>query len=173
MIRQLVEAAAKRLPRRRILDPIHARPYLDRYYVAGAPGALRAFPKNTRAVLGWLPFTVYLHHIRQSDWDREALHDHPWDAVSLVLAGGYIEERLDGDRRGDFSIRARWRGAGTVARVGGELFHRIELLADTTAWTLFIVGRKRKTWSFFVPSWPKTVAWRDYIQWVADRRSQP
>lgn len=162
MIRSILNTIARRLPVRRISDPRSGAPYLDRYYVAGNPGALRFFPGDVKVRLGWLPFTVYLHHIIRSDWGA-ALHDHPWGAVSVLMAGGYIEERLHGDPEGDFGIRSRWRGAGSVAKIGAHVYHRIEIL-DRTAWTLFFVGRKRKSWSFFDSNLPKIYPYREYIE---------
>lgn len=166
---RLVEWIAARLPRREILSPSDT-PYLDRYYVAGDPRTLRLFPKGTRSRLGWLPWTIYLHHFRTPDWHRSALHDHPSDGVSLILTGGYIEERLAGDPEGEFSIEASRRGIGAVTFVGCHTWHRIERLLGRPTWTLFITGPKRKSWSFFVPEWPKTVPWREFIE---SQRSTP
>src|SRR6202451_4200464 len=57
-------------------DPL--RPYLYRWYV---------LPRND-----WL--NIYLHKFLRDDDDR-ALHDHPWQILSIILKGGYIEHLPD------------------------------------------------------------------------------
>ena len=68
------------------------RPYLDRYFAAGwSPVRKRPGP------------AIYLHHFLSSD-PQVAVHSHPWDwSASLILAGGYREERCTGD--GDRLVR--------------------------------------------------------------------
>ena len=39
----------------------------------------------------WLP-SARIHHIMRPDSDRH-LHDHPWNARTIVLGGWYAEER--------------------------------------------------------------------------------
>src|SRR6266853_6456811 len=41
---------------------------------------------------------IRLHHILRSDNDRH-YHDHPFDFVSLILSGGYIEHRPNQPQR--------------------------------------------------------------------------
>ena len=61
---------------------------MERYYLFGA--------------LGW---HAYLHRFVNSDPDR-GLHDHPWNrAVSLVLTGGYDEQRPTAGDPGRISVR--------------------------------------------------------------------
>lgn len=73
-------------------------------------------------VFGWMPGNsgspgpnLYLHRFLRPDEDGE-LHNHPWRwAVSVMLAGGYAEERLAPDGRREASCGpAGWttRGAG-------------------------------------------------------------
>ena len=96
----------------------------------------------------WCPISVRLHHILREDRDRH-LHDHPWNARTIILAGSYIEERDGG------VTFERIRGSTTRLRYGE--FHRItEVGHHIGAVTLFITGRKRGTWGFKVP-------WREYV----------
>ena len=119
MIRRLLLALTARLPARVISDG--NGPYLERYYLGSAFGA-----------------RAYLHRFLASDPDR-GLHDHPWPwAVSLILAGWYIEQRRDGDH-----VR-RWLNVLT-----GDTFHRVVMPHGAReVWTLFIHGPRCKEWGF-------------------------
>ncbi len=88
------------------------RPYLERYYLGR---------------LG--PVTAYLHRFVGRDGDEET-HDHPWRAISLVLAGSYREERarLNGAAPPLIRLR-RVRWANALAQLAGrarEAAERIE-----------------------------------------------
>src|ERR1700761_128148 len=81
-------------------------PYLHRWYLFGEPGGLKYFEEGQREMRWWqrplarlLPCT-YLHRFVSSDTDEE-LHNPPWEATSLILAGGYREERCVDRRRLD------------------------------------------------------------------------
>lgn len=108
----------------------HGNEYLRIHYLLGEPPAWA-----DASWLGWMPFTIYLHHFERGDLDDE-FHTHPWTwARSLILTGGYIEEimRSAGD--------TAWRlsRAGSVNRIDFRTVHRIDgLLGDT--WTLFVCG---------------------------------
>ncbi|HXI82093.1 MAG TPA: hypothetical protein VNM34_14900 [Verrucomicrobiae bacterium] len=86
-------------------------------------------------------FGVYLHAIREPDRDRH-MHDHPWSFVSVVLRGGYLEERPDG--------RTGRRRAGSVCLRRAEDLHRVALLARRPTWTLVLAGWRRRSWGFDV-----------------------
>lgn len=110
-------------------SPIHA--YLDRYFVAY-----------------FLGITIYLHHFRDNDGD-EALHCHPWWAISLILVGGYIQEWTK-----RFCSRIGWKShvsshnAPSVNFIGPDTKHRILKIRPNT-WTLFIIGPSFRGWFFY------------------------
>jgi hypothetical protein len=82
-----------------------------------------------------------------ADEDQETLHDHPWRwGISVMLRGGYFEERLDDDG----TRRTRWVAPGHLNVVRGDRFHRVSLRAARPAWTLFFHGPRVKPWSFLV-----------------------
>lgn len=163
VVRGALARVARRLPLTTIRNPISGEPYLDRYYVAGGTAALRNFPADTRKRLGWLPFTVYLHHIRRPDWTTD-LHSHPWSAVSVILAGGYLEERLHGNPHSDnFRIVSRWRSPWSIARILRDDFHRISAIDGESTWTLMVVGKKSPSWLFFNPNLPRLYEWSNYL----------
>jgi hypothetical protein len=94
---------------------------------------------------GRFPFAARVHHIKMADQDRH-LHTHPWNAVSLILKGGYWEERPS--ENGGITI---WRGPGSLVRLSHKDVHRIVKVADGGAWTLFMTGKYRHTWGFLIP----------------------
>lgn len=115
------------LLRCRIIRGNHGEPYLERYHLFRLPGGGGA----------------YIHRFLSSDPDR-GLHDHPWEkAVGLILAGGYLEERLV-----DNAVAKRRLGAGAINLLNGRDFHRVVLPHDKEAWTFFAHSRKRKDWGF-------------------------
>lgn len=115
----------------------------------------RFFLVNTR----WLG--VYLHRLDRPDADREC-HDHPWSFVSVVLRGGYLEERR---RRGGGWRAREWRGRFSVAARQYSDAHRIAGIAPGT-WTLILRGRDRRTWGFYIEDatgvWCRWVHWRRF-----------
>lgn len=109
---------------------------------------------------------TYLHHFLSSDQGDE-LHNHPWRwGVSLVLAGGYVEERarrpafweegrgwknthVDFRSPGPVKIERRVVRPWTLNFIRSSDFHRVDLLDEEKgAWTLFIAGPRVRTWGF-------------------------
>lgn len=113
---------------------------------------------------GWMPgdqkkywWSLYLHRFFLPDLDR-ALHNHPWRwAVSLVLSGGYTEER----RLADGRVITRRLGPLSVNLLRHDSFHRIAELHGEP-WTLFLVGPKVSTWGFLEGG--KYIPWRDRLR---------
>lgn len=127
MIRELLYRLTARLPCRLISRD--GTPYLERYFL------LRAGP-----------FTVYLHRFVAGDGDEE-VHDHPWRALALCLAGGYREERAVLDSQQGWQSTFRRIRPGWVNLLGLRSFHRIER-TELETWTLFAHGNRRKGWGF-------------------------
>ena len=120
----------------------HIGEYMGRWWL------FNPYDRETRrARYPWCPFSIRVHHIRQPDHGRE-LHDHPWDARTIVLRGWYAEHRLT-DRALELTERSV-RGWSDTARIGYGEFHRISQVSPAGAWTLFIMGRYRGTWGFWV-----------------------
>ncbi|HYE40347.1 MAG TPA: hypothetical protein VEB23_10465 [Ramlibacter sp.] len=118
----------------------------------------------------WLP-SIRIHHICRPDSDRH-LHDHPWNARTIVLRGGYKEERpVSGVPHGvtwtpvwtdDDRLRAGFtREPGYTGQLLFGEYHRISHIPEGGAWTLFITWRKRGTWGFLVDG--QKVPWREYL----------
>jgi len=115
----------------RFINRVENEEYLERYYLGE-----------------WFGFTAYLHRFVSPDGDEE-IHDHPWRAaISLILCGGYAEERMDRlcAKKGWVSHLKEmkpWR----INFIRGGDFHRIQKTKPET-WTLFIHRPHSKTWGF-------------------------
>jgi hypothetical protein len=127
-------------------------PYMLRWYL---------IPRNR-----W--FNIYLHKILRDDDDR-ALHDHPWDSLSIVLAGRYREVTFI-DRLNYILIRLsngtppktmdREYGRGSVIYRPAVLAHRLEVVKGPV-WTLFLTSRRIREWGFHCPrGW---VPWHIFV----------
>ncbi len=135
MIRPLLHSIAHGRRSFMIQSP-DGKDYLNRIAIAGD------LPKEpaTRKV------NVFLHQILMNDLDRH-LHNHPWEwSYSLILSGGYTEERLTPG-----GTRQRRMRPGMVNKLGPHDFHRILELHGEETWTLFIGGPKTLGWGFLVP----------------------
>lgn len=123
MINRLLYKLTAGLPVR--LISLESGPYLERYYLGEILGV-----------------TFYLHRFVSADSERH-VHNHPWKwGGSVILVGGYTEERL-------VDLCPHWRD-GYVTRfikrrwfnvVNGNTFHRIHDAKPGT-WTLFFHGSR-------------------------------
>lgn len=126
-----------------ILDREGTDRYLERFYL---------LLKNRKT----FPFNIFFHIFLKSDPDG-ALHDHPWNYITVILKGGYWEivpvmymGKIDRADNGDMITERIWRGPGHIRRCMAESFHRIELEEGITPWTMFIPGIRRREWGFDV-----------------------
>lgn len=119
--------------------------------------------------------SVRLHHIMLADQDRH-LHDHPWNARTIILKGWYEEERYFNETPlGE--VRRQLKAQGGHVAAGGRVqqvriagytgrllygqYHRITAVPRDGVWTLFITWRKRGGWGFDVDG--VKVPWREYL----------
>lgn len=175
MIRNLFDWTVNRLIARAMRTPyfhLHhgdGSLYMERYWLVpltyGAFGCYTA--KWWREPSAWLLQTlgiaVRVHHICTADLDR-SLHDHPWDWVSIVLRGWYLEARpshiapcFHGEEEELTHITARHAGSFAFRHATDR--HRITHVEPET-WTLFITGPKVQWWGFYTPA--GKVYYRDY-----------
>ena len=85
-------------------------------------------------------FGVYLHRFK-ADSNRPIIagHDHPWDFITVVLAGGYDEQRC--------CCHSVPRTRGAFGFRTAETVHKLRLHA-TGALTLCVRGPARKGWAW-------------------------
>jgi hypothetical protein len=105
------------------------------------------------------PFSLYLHRFMLPDQDT-ATHSHPWSfAVSLVLAGGYTEERLVA---GVERLVTRHVRPGRFNFITGRTFHRVSQLHGPETWSVILLRLRRGGWGFHVPG-------RGFVPWKQRR----
>lgn len=100
----------------------------------------------------FIPFSIRIHHIVQPDNDRH-LHDHPFNARTWIMRGGYEEVRMR-----PFSalyvpserMMELHRFPGDTSTLGFDQYHKITKIADGGALTFFMFGRYRGDWGFLV-----------------------
>lgn len=108
---------------------------------------------------------VYLHEIKRPDLALE-LHDHPWAFDTIILSGGYIEQRWQNDGRVDII-----RQAGTSYHCDDTTYHRIAELLAPECWTLVVTAPKSKSWSFWMPETGVVTPWREFVA-AAEQRER-
>lgn len=153
---------------------INGKPYLTRYYVFGKDRT-------------W--GNIYIHHFHSSDQGLE-LHNHPWKwGFSIVVSGGYFEERSRNpyrwEKRGDpmpfnplgqdediwiptgspwppkVVIERRDVRPGTINIIWPTDFHRVDLKDEARgAWSLFFAGPRTKDWGFLDRETAEYKDWR-------------
>lgn len=94
---------------------------------------------------------IRIHHILRPDAGPHP-HNHPWDARTIILRGGYFEERDDGEHL---------RVAGDTTEIKATTFHRIVKVSEGGAWTMFITGPKLQDWGFRTAE--GVIPWREYL----------
>lgn len=88
-----------------------------------------------------LNINLYLHKIERADDDKHQ-HDHPWNFVSLILSGGYVE------RCGDtVSVRR----PGNIAHKICTKTHKVLHLLSKRVYTLVFTYGKRREWGYSTP----------------------
>lgn len=120
--------------------------YLRRYYVLRTP---------------W--FRVFLHWLARDDDDRDP-HDHPWSFWTLVLRGGYCDERwcrfmatkFNGHRDVQEPLRVlddeEPMRPGTLRFREAEHTHRVRDTKPNT-WTLIVASPVKRMWGFRDATW--------------------
>ena len=173
--RPVVEAVARRLPPpRTIYSRLGNGPYLSRYYIAGRQRDDDEHPlvqklERRKVLIRTERYGTYLHHFHRGDEELE-LHSHPWLwAASLILVGGYIEERRHGDR-----VKRRAYVPGQWSFLRASTFHRVSLIEED-AWTLFVTGPKLEpdTWHFWNRVSGEKTEWREFIRRVRSETDRP
>lgn len=140
--------------------------YMDRWWLFN-PYTKDATGSAGPARRSWLP-SVRVHHIMRAD-DDGALHDHPWNARTIVMRGWYREERPAEDAM--LEMPTGWtlvsfrelhhRIAGYTGRVLFNSYHRISEVSPGGVYTLWFTWKYRGTWGFMVDG--HKVPWRKYL----------
>lgn len=178
VVEMLIKRAAK-TPYHHLASADGQDVYMARYWL------FNPYDRETQQVkYRWFPWSVRLHLIHREDQDRHP-HDHPWNARTIILRGGYEEERpMDYaawseemwdrvDPNGWMRRFAEQQGASPtvterIARMAGDTavlrhgeYHRIAAIHGDCAVTLFITGPYRGPWGFLVDG--VKVPWKKYL----------
>jgi len=138
-------ARAKLTPYQHIMSADGTEMYMGRWWL------FNPYSREThKPALWWCPWSFRVHHILRPDEDRD-LHDHPWNARTIILRGWYIEQR---------QIMWRRRAPGETARLNHGEYHRIDQVSPGGVMTLFITSKWRGDWGFLVNG--VKVPWRTY-----------
>ncbi len=133
----------------------HLAGYMERWWLF----RLGRFGEGESGAYGFVSARV--HHILRSDNDRH-FHDHPWWFVTVILRGGYWEQRPVLNALGYVTdVEERWHGPGSILIRRASDLHRLVLPVGSTTWTLFVMGPKVQTWGFHVDG--VKVPWREYL----------
>lgn len=152
--------------------------YMERYWVFNPYD--RATNKPRWGLL--CPVSIRVHHIKREDLDR-ALHDHPWNARTIILRGWYEEKRLliGDDRQGVIDRQTGLikdliktfpgshaevfeyftRRRGDTAALGFGEYHTITEVSEGGVYTLFFSSSWKGVWGFLVNG--VKVPWREYL----------
>ncbi len=166
-------ARAQRTPYLHIMSADGAEMYMGRWWLFNPYSR-----KSHKPALWWCPWSFRVHHIMRPDEDRD-LHDHPWNARTIILLGWYTEQRLlraDDPALHQLVVSAAEQGmppnaafhatehidrrAGDTARLMHGEYHRIDQVSPGGVYTLFITSKWRGDWGFLVNG--VKVPWRTY-----------
>lgn len=127
--------------KRQVPDPF--APEGETLTVIDGTGPVSGFRPIAR-LLQRFDVAVRVHHILRSDSGRDP-HDHPWPYLTVILRGGYWEQRYNDSGA---LVSVRWHGVGSILFRRANSWHKLEVPVGKTAWTLFITGKKAQTWGF-------------------------
>jgi hypothetical protein len=146
----------------------HLTGYMNRWWLFNPYGSDVNVPDGERhktVKYGWLP-SVRIHHILRED-DARDMHDHPWNARTIILKGWYEEERLVTGYSNGYGYNSRFakvnryfRKPGDTAKLLFGEYHNIKAVSKDGVWTLFFTWDYMGTWGFLVNG--KKVPWREY-----------
>ena len=109
-----------------------------------------------------LPVEAVIHYFEKAEPEDAPYHDHPFDFVSFIISGGYIEETPKyydpmKDPDGKWHIEGKWyhinvnRRPGTSHQVRATDIHKITFVPEGGCYTLILPGpviRKSGFWRF-------------------------
>lgn len=117
-----------------VIAPDGETPYIYRWHIV---------PRNPNA-------NVYFH-VQVADDPERPLHDHPWNNMSVILAGGY-HEILNANPPWPAHEQVFRREKGDVIFRSAYTAHRLMMPKDVKyTMTQFSTGPKIRQWGFWYP----------------------
>ncbi len=142
---------------------VHLHGYMNRYWLFNGYEYIPGQDESgyDKRKYKWLP-SVRIHHILREDLGRD-MHDHPWDARTIILKGWYEETRMchylgDGMVLGQCHARL----AGDTASLKLGEFHEITSVSEDGVWTMFFTWKYQGPWGFFVDG--VKIPWKKYLE---------
>lgn len=139
--------------------------YMERWWLFNAYAGQEELDESKRhdRKYKWLP-SIRIHHILRADLARD-LHDHPWDARTIILKGWYIEDRLEqfyhnNPEWPDIDIIKYTKVRGDTATLKYGEYHTITKVSPGGVWTLFMTWDYKGMWGFLVNG--VKIPWREY-----------
>ncbi len=134
-----------------VISRVEGDPYLTRWRIIHTP---------------W--FGVLLHKIDSPDPDQHP-HDHPWNFITVILKGGYVEDVTEllpwmtpnGEMITDQIVRRKKWGWLSWHKMRLGDYHKIVRLMDKPTWTLVLTGSRQREWGFLVKN--DHVHWKKYL----------
>jgi len=150
VIAEWLIARAKLTPYQHIMSADGAEMYMGRWWL------FNPYSRQThKPALWWFQWSFRIYHIMRPDEDRD-LHDHPWNARTIILRGWYTEQRLldhDDPALCGLNVPASAlateyldRRPGDTAELSHGEYHRIDQVSPGGAITLFITSKWGGDW---------------------------
>ena len=92
-------------------------------------------------------YRIYLHKICLPDYD-EHRHDHPWNFISLILKGGYLEKFATVSNYN--LVFNELRKPGALVKRSRDDVHKVEKLLSDSNWSLVFAWGKYENWGYRV-----------------------
>jgi hypothetical protein len=94
-------------------------------------------------------FKVVLHKLDAPNWHTHC-HDHPWDFLAIILAGGYwekIDPKQDRRNHGKrVSEDTYWRSPGSILYRPAESRHNVATPKGAPNWSVVFMTPKKRDW---------------------------
>lgn len=104
-------------------------------------------------------FNIYIHSIYKADED-EHLHDHPWNYISIVLYGKFMEA-IKNSTSAKQKYEMNWLSPKDISAQKAERTHKIYMLLSEKIVTLFFTGPRFREWGYDVDGkWIDNVTYR-------------
>lgn len=132
--------------------------YMDRWWLFNRYSEIGS-QEVVEKRFSWLP-SIRVHHILRED-RAEHLHDHPWDARTIILRGHYVETLANGAQY--------LRRAGDTRPICFGEYHHINQVSDGGVYTLFFTWKYVGTWGFLVDG--VKIPYKEYLAAHPERRS--
>ena len=144
----------------------HLEGYMNRYWLFNAYDFdTQDKYKRKSEQITWLP-SIRIHHILRKDEDRH-LHDHPWDARTIILKGWYKERK----QAEVFGYHTRTLTAGDTSPIRYGEYHSIDEVSEGGVWTMFFTWKYMGVWGFLVDG--IKVPWREYLKETPSEQLNP